>query len=164
MGSCAAGVADILQPIVANLGSEPISQAGDSRIVGIEQHRCIRWQALQRSTPCLCNRINLTIAVELIAEQVMQHDQSRLCFCQCLRECRLIDLEQAQLGSWFAGQCTAGKSRRGKPGHKIGTSAIMQQVQPALGHDRCEHACGSSLAVCPPNEHYPLCEPGAEPT
>ena len=80
------------------------AEVGDERVVGVEHEA--RALADDRG-PAVGDRLQLAVAVELVAEQVAEQHRARLDLLGDLAEPELVDLEQAEV----AGELTAALAR-----------------------------------------------------
>jgi hypothetical protein len=84
----------------------------------------------QRSFPVVGNGIDLAVAIELITEQVVQHDHAGLRLADNLRQCGFVAFEQRCVVRQRTAPTHAVDDRGGHAGHQIRAGTIMQQTPP----------------------------------
>ena len=85
-----------LRPRRRSTAADPVAlarSARPTRVVGVE-HELLDRRRRQRLGPALGDRLELAVAVELVAEQVAQQQRARADLGEDLRQPELVDLEQ----------------------------------------------------------------------
>ena len=134
------------------------SQVGDERVVRA-QHELRPSSALCRELrPAVGQRLELAVAVELIAKEVAEDEHPRIELAGHRHEPRLVDLEDAELA-----RLPARVEQRGgdAPVHIRPGSVAHHRDARAL-HGRADHGRGGRLPVRGGHQHRPGAEPGAE--
>ena len=128
----------VLHPEVR--GADVAPQVGDGRVVGVEDER--RRGVRDDGRPAIGDRVELAVAVELVAEQVGQQQRARLELVDDLPEPELVDLEEAGVAVGRAvhegGRHAAGHVRPGPVVHEMRAGAL---------EDAGDHRRGRGLAV-----------------
>ena len=70
----------------------------DQRVVGVDQKERLGWQRGDHPPPALGDDLQLSVAIELIAEEVAEADHARLERYRELGQRSLVHFEQPQLG------------------------------------------------------------------
>ena len=119
------------------------AQVGDQRVVCVQREARLRRVMGDGVGPALGQQLELAVAVELVAEQVREHDEARLGRVGHGRQPRLVDLEQPELAV-----LTPGVQQRGRdaPVH-VGARAVVHDGNARLGEDRREHRSRGGLPV-----------------
>ena len=93
------GLAGVVDPEVGHPGPAGelaiAPEVGDQRVVGVEHEAGAPGALGHQRRPIVGQRLELAVAVELVAEEVGEHDQLRLQLGGHLRQPGLVDLEQA---------------------------------------------------------------------
>ncbi len=119
----------------------PTAEVGDQRIVGVERQRCA-GQRRDQSRPAVGDRLQLAVAVELVAEQVAEQDRPRMRAAGRPVKPELVDLEQAELAADRAarpGRREQASTRRRRPcWRRPGCGrASARPVEGSPRHRRC---------------------------
>ncbi len=141
------GHGGILHAEVRHLGRRA-AQVGDQRIVGVEHeasapacrgggHRC----------PSIGDRVELAVAVELIAEQVAEQDAARLELRDHPVEPELVELEQPKLAGDPTARAGGGHQRRGHAAGHVRPGPVVDDGHPLPGEHRGHHRGCRGLAV-----------------
>ena len=129
-------------PKVSDARARSPAEGGDRRVVGVQHRRRRRRQARDHRRPEVGEVLELPVAVELVAEEVHQHQHPRLELARHLGQRGLVDLEQAGLGLRVP---AAGlQQRRGHAGHQVRAGAVGHQGPALLAGARRRPAGRSS--------------------
>ena len=71
------------------------TEVGDQRVIGVEDEPAPTDPLGDRLRPPVGEYLDLAVAIELVTEEVAEHDQGRVELGGDLRQPRLVDLEQA---------------------------------------------------------------------
>ena len=112
----------------------------DLRIVSVDGQRSIAGQRGPRRAPPLRNVLQLAVTIELVTEEVAEADGLRFDTQEDFGQCRLVDLEQAQLGR------VGVKQSGGHARDEVRPGAVVRQAEP-LAEDARRHRRGRRLAV-----------------
>ena len=132
------------------------AEVGDQRIVGVEDEGAAAGSRRHRLRPLVGQRLHLAVAVELVAEEVAEHDRRRLQLVDDPWQPGLVDLEQP-LASMLLQQ-----RRRHAPGH-VRAGPVVDRVAAVGGEDGGDHPGRGRLAVGGADHRRAALEPGAEP-
>ena len=141
---------------VAQGGAAPVRQVGGDRIVGAGHEQHVLVQPLHHRPPAAGHRLELAVAVELVAEEVAKGDGVRP---QALRQARqggLVGLEQAQ-----EAPVVAGGQGRGHAGQQVGARRVAAQGDLAA-QDLGRHSARRGLAVGGRDQHRAQREPAGQ--
>ncbi len=130
-------------------------EVADLGIVGVHDELGLR-EGCDSVPPAGGEELELAVAVELVAEEVPEQQRPRPDPPRDLRERRLVDLEQPELGT--VGMEEGG----GDPGDEIRAGAVVRDSEAWL-EDRRHHRGGRRLAVRRRDERRALLEPRREP-
>ncbi len=149
----------ILDPEVEDAVSPPTvavsAQVGDQRIVGVEGEAAAPGTLGDGPRPVVGQCLDLAVAVELVAEEVAEHDQRRVELCRDLRQPGLVDLEQALAAALL-------EQRRGdSPGH-VRAGPVMDRAAAVGGEHGRQHSRRGGLAVGRADQGHVALETGAE--
>ena len=142
---------DALAPAQLRVAAE----VGDQRIVGVEDEAAAAGEALDHRAPFGRQVLELAVAVELVAEQVPEHDQARVELGGHPRQPGLVDLEQA-LGAALLEQ------RRGHAPAHVRSGPVVDRVAAVGAHRRREHPGGGRLPVGGADDRRPVDQARAE--
>src|SRR5581483_9157416 len=73
-----------------------VGELGNERVVAVDGKRSV-GKARDRRTPARGDELELTVAIELVAEQIAEAERARLQALRDLGQRALVDLEQAEL-------------------------------------------------------------------
>ena len=108
-----------------------------------------------RLRPLVGQRLHLAVAVELVAEEVAEHDQRGVELVGDPRQPGLVDLEEALVAALLE------QRRRHAPGH-VRAGPVVDRVAALGGEDRGDHPGGRRLAVGGADDRRAALEAGAE--
>ena len=143
----ARGVAPVVEAVVGHTGAQVGAQIGHGGVVGVEQHMRLWRQFGQGGAPGRRDRIHLAVAVELVAEQVVDHHEAWAQLGEGLRHSGLVGLEQADRGARAAAPVGVLHGGGGEAGDQVGAGAVMQHALATGRQDLREHAARGRLAV-----------------
>ena len=121
------------------------AKVGDERIVCVE-HR-LRAAACQRVAPAVGDRLELSVAVELVTEQIPQKNRPWMELLRQLRQPQLIHLEEAKLTGHAPTRAGCVEQRRGHATRHIGARPVMHQRDAVPGHYLRQHGGRRGLAI-----------------
>src|SRR5262245_21147540 len=101
-----------------------IADRGKGRVIDVDDHRGSRRQSQQGRPPAGGNRVELAVAVELIAEEIVEEYEGWFEPARDLRQRRLIALDDADLGLWTPHETGLPSKRAGDASHEIRARAI----------------------------------------
>ena len=156
------GVASVIQPVVDHPRRQIAPEVGDRRVVGIQHQGGLRGQGCQSGAPCGCHCIHLTIAIKLVAEEVVDEDKARTGLGDGLGQGGFIRLEQANAGTRATNPIGIGQCGGGKTGDQVGSGAIVQHALTRVFEDLAEHTAGGGLAIRATDQHRAVGQPGAQ--
>ena len=134
----------------------------DARVVRVQQRAGACWHGGERRLDFLRDRLELAIAIELVAEQVgHDHHPRRRCLHH-RRETGLVDLEDADLCSNGAVKVAVLDDRRRQAGEQVGPCAVAHDARPRGLEEGAQQARRSGLAVGPGDHQRPLLQAMAE--
>ncbi len=138
------GVRGVLDPeigdSVAPLPGLVAAEVGDRRIVGVEHEARAPGPCRHGLGPVLRQRLDLAVAIELVAEEVAEHHHGGIELGRDLREPGLVDLEQALAAALL-------EQRRGDaPGH-VRSRPVVDRVAPVGLEHGGDHSRRRRLAV-----------------
>ena len=131
------------------------AEVGDQRVVGVEDETGPADPLGDGLRPLVGQDLDLAVAVELVAEEVAEHDQGRVELRRDLRQPGLVDLEQP-LASLLLEQ-----RGRDPPGHVRAGPVVDRRAPLGLEHGG-DHPGGGRLAVGGADQGDAATEPGAE--
>ncbi len=141
----ARGVVDAeSQDVLATVG-----ERGDQWVVGVDDEGGVAGERRDRGSPSLRDVLELPVAVELVAKQVPEADDTRLRAPHDLRERELVDLQQPQLG------VAHGKHRRGDARREVRAGVVPGETAGGGENRRC-HRSRRRLTVGCRDERDPL--------
>ena len=118
----------------------------DQRVVGVEHEPPPRWR--DDRGPAVGDRLQLAVAVELVAEQVGEQHRARLDLLGDLAEPELVDLEQAEVaGELTAALARGAGERRRDPARHVRPGAVVDEARARALEDRRDHRRRRGLAV-----------------
>ena len=115
-------------------------ELADLRIVAVHRQRRILGERAHRRTPPLRDVLELAVAVELVAKEIPEADGFRFDTQEDLGQCRLVHLEEAELGR----ACV--EERRGHPRDQVRARPVVRQAK-TFTENACRHRRGRRLAV-----------------
>ena len=119
------------------------AQIGDQRVIGVE-HELAR---LQVGRPAVGDRLELAVAVELVAEQVAKQDRARVQLRGERVEPQLVDLEQSKLALDRAVRTSRAQERGGDPSGHVRALGVVHEREASVLEDAGSHRGGRRLAV-----------------
>ena len=129
-------------------------ERADQRIIDIEHDSRLGIQLRERAAPAAGDRVDLTVAVELVAHQVGEQHRRRAHRRRHVVEGRLVGLEHAHQPGGQPPACAAGVDQRCQhAAHQVGAGAVVQHPPPVAREDAREHRRGGRLAVGAGDEH-----------
>src|ERR1700722_13046812 len=123
----------------------------DRRVVSVEHQSCIPFA--QRLLPALNDRLELAVAVELIAKQVSEQDRARLQLRGERAEPELVDLEQTGLAGDRAARKRGGQQRGGDAAGHVCSALVVYEPDAVALEDRAGEGSGVRLAVGRRDQH-----------
>ncbi len=136
------------------------AEVGDQRVVGVEDQACGRFG--DDGCPPVGDRLELAVAVELVAKEVPQQDRPRVELICDLGDVELVDLEEADVGGGDA--ASAGLEQgRGDPAGHVRAGPVVDDVELGLLHHAGEHPRRRRLAVGRRDDHAPVVEVAGQP-
>ena len=131
------------------------AEVGDQRVVGVEREGGGAGAGGDRLRPLVGQRLHLAVAVELVAEEVAEHDQPRPQLLGDPRQPGLVDLEQALLAALL-------EQRRGdSPGH-VRAGPVVDRPAAVGGERGGDHPGRRRLAVGGADDRRAAAQAGAE--
>ena len=125
------------------------AEVGDQRVVGVEHER--RAAGLRRHDrgPAVGDRLQLAVAVELVAEEVAEQHRARLELLDHRAEPELVDLEQAEVAGQRAPALARRRSAsaRGDAARHVRPRAVVDEPRAGALEDRRHHRRRRRLAV-----------------
>ena len=112
----------------------------DERIVGVDDQRHARVEGADRSTPALGDRLELPVAVELVAKEVPERHHAGRDAPHQLRQRRLVDLEQSKV------RFGCGEEGGGDPRCEV-RARVVPGERVTSAEDACGHGGRRRLAV-----------------
>src|SRR6202023_3464448 len=106
------------------------AEIGDLRIVRVQHEPSIG--AAERLMPALGDRLELAVAVELVAEQVRQQDRAWLELLDERLEPELVDLEQSELPRDAPARASRGEQGRGDAAGHVGPRLVVHQADTGM--------------------------------
>ena len=153
------GLARIVDPEVGHAwaaGQVAVAaEVGDQRVVGVQHEPGLAGQAGDQLRPLVGQMLELAVAVELVAEQVAEHDQARFQLRGDLGEPGLVDLEQALLARLL-------EQRRGHAPAHVRARTVVNRHAARSAQRRGQHSGGGRLAVGGADDHGAALQPRAE--
>jgi hypothetical protein len=137
------------------------AQVRHQRVVGVEDEMLL---SLDHLGPAIGDRVELAVAVELVAEQVAEQERAGVQGGGDARQPELVDLEQSRVPV-HAAAATCRREQRGRDasGH-VGAGAVVDQPGArSLQHGRC-HGGGGRLAIGRGDHDRPAREPAGQLT
>ncbi len=158
LGQCLRGVLDAeVDDAVAGLSGGVAPEVGDRRVVGIEDEAGAARPRLDGLGPARGQRLHLPVAIELVAEEVAEHDQGGVEGARDLRKPGLVDLEEALVPVLL-------EQRGGDaPGH-VRAGPVVDRAAAVGLQGGGDHPRGRRLAVGGADERRAAIEPRAEAT
>ena len=151
---CRTGLARVVEA-VDDRSRARARELAELRIVAVHDERRNGVELLDGASPALGHELELPVAVELVAEQVAEEDRARAHATRDLRQCSLVDLEQAELGTVSVEQ------GRRDTRDEICSRAVPGQSGSA-GEDPRQHCARRRLAVRRRHECSPLRQSGGK--
>ena len=136
----------ILDPEVRDRAALP-AEIGDQRVVGVERQRGRGRQCRHHRRPAVGDRLQLAVAIELVAEQVAEQHASRLERGHDRVHPELVDLEQAELPVDLATPAGGIQQRRRDATGHVGAGAIGDHPAALAPEDRGDHRRRRRLPV-----------------
>ena len=121
-------------------GADGAPEVGDGRVVGVEDQR--GGGARRHRRPAVGDRVELAVAVELVAEQIGQQQRARLQLVDDLAEPELVDLEEPCIAV-----ARAIHERGGDATGHVRASTVVHEVRARALEDPGHHRGGRRLAV-----------------
>src|SRR4029079_13030528 len=131
-------------------------------IVGVEDQRGRRGKSGERIADLLRERIELEVAIHLIAEEIRDHDDTRLQSPDGTRKRRLIDFEETEVAARLPRPGRVLEERRGDATIEIRAGPVMNRIPPGRPRDVREHPRGRGLPVRPGDARDAKLELGGE--
>jgi hypothetical protein len=130
------------------------AEVGDERVVGVE-HEAGARRAGDDGGPAVGDRLELPVAVELVAEQVGQEQRARLDVGDDAVEPELVDLEEAEVAVAVheRGRHAAGHVRAGP---------VVHEPNAAAAQDGGHHRSGRRLPVRRADDRAAALQPARE--
>ena len=140
------GDAVVLDPEVQRL--RPAAEVGDERVVGVEHELRPRRASLDDGGPAVGDRVELAVAVELVAEQVGEQQRARLQLVDHRPEPELVDLEQPEVAVELApAAARGGRQGGGDATRHVRAGAVVDETRAGALEDRRHHRGRRRLAV-----------------
>ena len=130
------------------------AQVGHQRVVGVQHELRVRRRG-PRAAPTVGERLQLAVAVELVAEQVGEQTGAGGQRAATWRQPRLVDLEEPDL----VGSRPASSSAVATPQCMFEPARLCTTRAGRALEDRGEHGGGGGLAVGGRHEHRAVVEP-----
>ena len=113
------------------------AQVGDERVVGVEHERRPAGARGHDRGPAVGDRLQLAVAVELVAEEVAEQHRARLELLDHRAEPELVDLEEAEVAGQRAPAAAAGvRQRAGDPARHVRPGAVVDEPRAGALEDR----------------------------
>src|SRR5919201_5049129 len=137
------GVARVVEPVhrwPRRTGFTRAREVADLGIVPVDDERGLSGQLRDGRTPATSDELELAVPVELVPKEVAEAHRPRPQTVRDLRQRRLVDLEQPELGG--AGR----EQRRRHAGDEVRAGAVVRETDLAA-QDRSDHCRRRRLAV-----------------
>ena len=132
----------VLEPEVGHVLTAT-AEVGHERVVGVQNEPRPAVELAHHLRPAVGQQLELSVAVELIAKEIGEQEQTWMQVAGHRGQPGLVDLEQTQLAGLAAGV----EQRRGhSPGH-VRARAVVHQRPPGLLEAGGDHGRGGGLAV-----------------
>ena len=118
----------------------PAGEIRHQRIVGIHDERGLRVEPAHSLAPARSDVLELAVAVELVAEEVPEADDTGRKPCNDLGQRRLVDLEEPEL------RAVGREQRRSDPGDEVRARTVVGKPE-SRREDRLRHRRGRRLAI-----------------
>jgi hypothetical protein len=126
----------------------PIQAQGRNQwVISIQNEAGGIWQVLQTIAPGLMNEVNLTVAVELVAKDVREQDDSRVQLRGGGGERGFIYLEQANISHWLAVERRLAHDCAHQTRDQVGAGPVVEWAQAAALQQMGDQARGGGLTV-----------------
>ena len=140
------------------------AQVGHQRVVGVEHERRAARPRGHDRRPAVGDRLQLAVAVELVAEQVAEQHRARLELLDDRAEPELVDLEEAEVARQRAPAAAAGVGQRaGDPARHVRPGAVVDEPRAGALEDARHHRRGRRLAVGGADHDAAAVQPAREP-
>ena len=124
------------------------AEVGDQRVVGVEHERRPGRPRRHHRRPAVGDRLQLAVAVELVAEQVAEQHRPRLELLDDRAEPELVDLEEAEVARQRAPAAAARvRQRAGDAARHVRPGAVVDEPGAGALEDARHHRRGRGLAV-----------------
>jgi hypothetical protein len=124
------------------------AEVGDERVVGAEHQLRAGGAPLDDGGPAVRDRVELAVAVELVAEEVRQQQRARLQLLDDPAEPELVDLEQPEVAVELApAAARGGREGGGHAARHVRPGAVVDEPDAGALEDRRHHRGGRRLAV-----------------
>ena len=140
-------------------------QVGDQRVVRVEDERAAAAPGAHHGRPAVGDRLQLPVAVELVAEEVAEQERARGELLDERPEPELVDLEQPDVaGHGAPAAARGGRERGGHAARHVRPGAVVDEARAGAVEHRRHHRGGGRLAVRRTDHHAALREaPGQQP-
>ena len=137
----------VLDPEVGRVG-HAAAEVGHERVVGVEDEHAAAGAGGGDGGPAVGDRLELAVAVELVAEQVAEQQRARVELLDDGAQPELVDLEEPELARQLAAAAAGGAGQRGRHAARhVRPGAVVDQPRAPALEDRGEHRGGRRLAV-----------------
>ena len=142
---------------------EAVPEVRHDRIVGIEHERRLLGEHRHRGADPAGQGVDLEVAVELVAEQVRDHQNLRRQTREDARDGGLIELEHADVTAELTAPGRVGHQRGDDPAVQIRARAVVHGLPSRQAHDVRQHSRGRRLPVRAGDADHTMRERGGEP-
>ena len=131
------------------------AEIGDQWIVGVQHQPGVARGPCENDRPPVGDRLELAVAIELVAEQVPEQQRSRGELLGHRRQPELVDLEQPELAVDTSAGARGGEQRRGDPSGHVRAGAVVHERDAGPFEHRRNHRGARRLAVRRRDDHCP---------
>jgi hypothetical protein len=135
------------------VGPQAVGDRDERRVVAVYDDGRALVELRQHRAPGAGDGVELTVAIELVAEEVVQQHDARARAADELRQGRLVGLDDADLAARRAGQRRAGDEGADDAADEVRPRAVMNDRMARFLEDVRNHAGGRCLAVGAGDDH-----------
>ena len=130
------------------------AEVGDRGVVGVEHERRLTGRSgVHGRIPAIGDRLQLAVAIELVAEQVAEQDRARVQLGGERVEPQLVHLEQAELAGDAPARAGGGEQRGGDPSGHVRPGLVVHERHAGTLENFGEQRARRGLAVRRRHEH-----------
>ena len=122
-------------------------QVRDEGVVGVQHEPRLGFKRGDHRSPPVGDRLELAVAVELVAKQVAEHQRSRRQLADHPVQPELVELEQTKLAVDPVAAASGGQQRGCHASGHVRAGAVVDKRDPGSLKDRGGHRGGCGLAV-----------------